>query len=268
MAELRRGLLTSLRESLAGEDVPRVAAVVKPPGGADEKVSCFTFVVLDDGMAGLCFNLLPDPQSRQDYDAADWSPLVGKGALEVAEELWNLDIVHRVIGYAACSALSQLLFRRGAPVVEETDLFALLDPQQGDHVGVVGYAPPMVRRIAKSAGQVTVLERREKKGGDNILVTAEAEELGGCNKVLVTSTTLLNDTLGDIARITAGASFRALYGPGAGILPTVFFQHGFQAVAGLQVIDPEALVERQRTGKRWGDAKRKIVVRAERPRSV
>ena len=262
MTDLRRALVASLRDGLDEETVPRLAEVVKPPGGSDEKVSCFTFVVLDDGTVGLCFNLLADQQSRRDYDATDGSLFVGRDALEVAEDLLHPSIVHRIVGYAACSALSQLLFRRGAPVVEETDLFELLDPQQGDHVGVVGYAPPMVRRIARSAGQVTVLEKREKKGGDNIHVTTGAEELGDCNKVLVTSTTLLNDSLGDIARITTGASFRALYGPGAGILPTVFFQRGFQAVAGLQVTDPALLVERQRAGKRWGDAKKKIVLKA------
>jgi uncharacterized protein (DUF4213/DUF364 family) len=128
-------------------------------------------------------------------------------------------------------------------------------------VGVVGDAPPLVKELAAAAGELVVVQRRSSPSvRENVTRTDDALALAGCDKVLVTSTTLLDDSFEEIDRITRGARFRALYGPGAGILPDAIFARGFQAVAGTLILDGAAFARRQRAGEKWGDAKRKFVV--------
>jgi len=127
-------------------------------------------------------------------------------------------------------------------------------------VGLVGYSPRLVKALAGSGARVTVLERRQVTKRDDVTVGDDPRLLASCDKVLFTSTTLLNDTFDELERITANATFRALYGPGAAILPDPFFELGFHAIAGTLITDAPTLARRQRQGERWGDAKTKFVL--------
>jgi len=262
---IRHELVESLQSRYAGRPTSRVSEVIAPPGGSGERRSSFTLVTLDSGAAGLCWNLLEDEPTRAAYDGLDLAGYAGRDALEVAAELLQPELVRRLVGYATCSALSQALFAVGEPAVEtQTDLLDLMELSPADHVGIVGDAPPLVRDLAAGAGQVTVIQRDSRRSGpDNVRITDGAAALAGCNKVLVSSSTLLDDSFEEIERVSAGAAFRALYGPGAGILPDALFARGFQAVAGTLVLDGAALARRQRGGEKWGDAKRKFVARAQ-----
>ncbi len=185
----------------------------------------------------------------------------GKNALAVARGLLSPYPVPRIIGYAVCNALSQKLAREGAISVDtETILMDLVDPRPGDHVGIVGFTPSLVRHLAGGADEVTVLERGPRTSRrPNVQVTTDPRRLAACNKVLITSTTILNGTFDEIEAITRKAVFRAIYGPGAGILPTAFFARGFHVVAGMLVLDAALLAERHAAGKRWGSAKQKCL---------
>jgi len=259
---IRHQLLESLESRYAAPPVPRVTRVVGPPGGSTERLSPFTVVVLTNGAAGLCWNLLEDDQTRLDYDRLDLASYKGRQALEVAGELLHPALAHRLVGYAACSALSQVLFAAGDPAVGTTaELTEIIAPTSDDRVGVVGHSPPLVKELAARAGRVTVLERQSRKPvADNVELPDDVTTLASCNKVVLSSTTLLDDSFEQIDRITAGAAFRALYGPGAGILPDALFDRGFHAIAGTLVLDGATLAERQRTGQKWGDAKQKFVL--------
>lgn len=264
-------LLDSLEGQLRGRAAPGVRAIHRPPGGSAEPTSPFTVVELDsEPMAmGLSYNLLEDGSARARYDALDLHALAGEGdALSLARRVLGSDPAQRVVGYAACHALSQLLLRDGAAGEglreTERDLAEVLEPGPADHVGMVGHTPRMVRRFeAAGAGTITVLERRGREPDAaeacGAAVTTAPAELAACNKVLITSTTLLNDTFDAIERATRGAALRALYGPGAGVLPHALFGRGIDAVGGMVVTNPAELVRRQLAGERWGDARRKVV---------
>jgi uncharacterized protein (DUF4213/DUF364 family) len=257
-----QAILQSLEQRFGAAPGPRITELIKPPGGAGERTSPFTVVLLDSGAAGLCWNLLDDPDQAAAYDALDPQAFCGRPALEVAAELLAAPRQRRIVGYAAVNALSQQLFLGGDPQVDtDLDLLDALAIDEPDHVGLVGYAPPVVRSLRGRAGQITVLEQRpDAKLPRDVAAASSPAGLSACDKLLVTSTTLLNDTFDTIAAATAGARARGLYGPGAGILPDALFAGGFTAVGGTLVTDAAALAERQRAGKRWGDAKRKFVL--------
>ena len=262
-ADLQRALWDSVAARFPSrEETPRLAELVKPPGGAGERVSPFTFVRLEDDTLGVSWNLLDDDAQRVAYDDLADAGFRGRPAGELAELFLAVDRPTRIIGYACLNALCQILVREGRVRTRaDVDLLDLMAPGPDDHVGLVGFSPPLVRKLSQRAGRVTVLEKEPREAKQpNVTVSPEPAALAPCTKILVTSTTLLNDSFLTIDAVTKSAEFRALYGPGAGILPDLFFARGYAALAGIRVLDPALLLERQRAGKKWGDAKEKCLL--------
>lgn len=262
MATVRAEILESLEQSYRERPVPRVAEVIAPPERAADRVSPFTVVLLEEGAAGVCYNLLEE-RDRPAYDALELAAFQGAGALELARELCAEERARRVVGYAACAALSQARFRAGEPAVDtEADLLELAAIGPADRVGLVGYAPPFAREIAERGARLVVLEREGAvPARDRLEAARSPRDLEECQVVLITSTTLLDDSFAELEALTRRARFRALYGPGAGILPDALFRRGLDALGGMLILDGRALAARQREGRPWGDAKRKMVLR-------
>jgi len=261
-APLRAALVDSIEAQCPRGTTPRVTEVFPPPGGGHEKVSAFTFVVLSDGTVGMAYNLLDGDDQRSAYDAHDWGAYLGWDALRLANELRADEPHRRIAGYAACIALSQAVYRRQLPAGLDTgqDLTELLNPGPGDRVGVVGYARGMARKLLQRGAAVTVVERRSIEPPEGVTWGADPALLEPCNKVFITSSTILNDTLDDILAHCRGAQWRALYGPGAAILPAALLARGVNALGGLVVTDGAALIRRQKAGRKWRDAKQEVVV--------
>ena len=262
MDELRHEIWHSLEAHFRDRLIPRVASVVRPPGGATERVSPFTVVLLEGGAAGACWNLLDTAEHRAAYAAMDPQGCDGQDALEVARGLLEGDRVQRIVGHAACSALSQVLLLAGDIAVDtETPLVELMHLGPTDRVGLVGHAPPLLRQIASQVAQVMVLEREGPvPAREGVVRAASPGDLASCTVLVITSTTLLDDSFAEVERVSRGARFRAVYGPGAAIVPDALFRRGIDAIAGTLFTDGPALAERQRQGQRWGDAKRKFVL--------
>jgi uncharacterized protein len=262
MSPLRQELLDSIEARYQGRALPCVAEVIPPPGGSGEEVSPFTLVMLEGGAVGPCWNLLELPEHQASYRALDARTYQGRPALEVARELLSDDRARRIVGYAACNALSQALFLAGEPAVDtRTDLLDLAGVDASDDVGLVGYTPPLLGELADRAGQVVVLEREgDMPARDGVKVARSPNDLAGCDVVLLTSTTVLDDSLLELERVTRRARFRAIYGPGAALVPDVLFRRGLDAIAGMLITDGPTLAERHRHGQLWGDTKRKFVL--------
>jgi uncharacterized protein (DUF4213/DUF364 family) len=108
-----------------------------------------------------------------------------------------------------------------------------------------------------------VLELRADLAGnhDGYRVTLDPAELQSCDKVLATSTVLLNGTLDAVLANCAKASQIALIGPGAGCLPGPLFARGVTAVGGLWVVDAPGLIAALTRGESWGRLARKFVLK-------
>ena len=149
MSGIERAIVHSLEQAFAGHAVPRLSELVIPPAGSDDRRSPFTFVILDEGSVGISWNLLEEDQERARFDGLPGDHLAGRGALEVAAGFASDDRLERILGYAACNALSHHLYRQGRLEPEfDVDLFDLAQLSPEDHLGIVGYSPPLVHRAA------------------------------------------------------------------------------------------------------------------------
>lgn len=242
--------------------LPRVKALHLPPASAaGTKDGEFCALELDDGSLGLSYVMLDDTLAK--LAGGDPGSVAGLPALELARSFQNASGARRVLGFAAINALSQCLFRRaGFAFDHDSDSLGGLNPGPADHVGMIGHFTPLIPRIVDSGARLTVAELNPDFAGEHegYRVTLDPTELDDCNKVLSTSTVLLNDTLDDVLAHCRNAQWFTMVGPNAGCLPDPLFARGVSAVGGVEVIDRDAFVAALTAGERWGPFVRKYAI--------
>jgi uncharacterized protein (DUF4213/DUF364 family) len=127
---------------------------------------------------------------------------------------------------------------------------------------MVGLFPPLLKAVLASGARLTVVELRPELAGerDGWRVTLDAHELRGCNKVLSTSTVLLNETLDGLLAHCRHAERFAMIGPGAGCLPDALYARGVTALGGTWVEDVAAARAALASGQPWGHHARKFLL--------
>lgn len=259
-------IITLLERIAAVVILPRVQALHLPPKTADgTRDGEFCAIELEDGSLGMSFVLLGDTLSA--LRAADGhAALGGMPTLALARRYADDSGAQRALGFAAVNAITRHLFDRSQfePRAAGGSLGGL-DLQVGDHLGMIGLFPPLVPQVLATGATLTVLELRTNLAGprDGWRVTLDAAELAGCNKILSTSTVLLNDTLDGILERCRHAERVALIGPGAGCLPDPLFARGVTTLGGSWITDAAAFKSALSAGKPWGTFARKFVLRAE-----
>jgi uncharacterized protein len=264
MADHAADLLALLER--AGPALPAVRALHLPMADPDSKDGEFCAIELEDGSMGLGFVRLDDSLARLSVPGLAQG-LQGQDALAVARHFRDGQGAWRTLGFAACNAIAQHLYARiGFVPPAATDSLAGLDPQRGDHIGMVGFFPPLVRQVPPTGARLTVLELRADLAGlhpSGAQVVLDPAALGSCNKILCTSTVLLNGTLDRILEACRGAHQIALIGPGASGLGQPLWDRGVTVLAGTQVSDPAGFAAALRSGAPWSPFARKFILRRE-----
>jgi len=169
----------------------------------------------------------------------------------------------RALGLATINALTRRLYDRAGFVPDDSiDSFGSLALKSGDRLGMVGHFTPLIEQARALGIPLTVLELkaelvREEAG---LVVTLDPARLAGCNKIVSTSTLLLNDTFGAVAGVWRGAEAVAIVGPSAGCPPDPLFDAGVSAVGAAWVVDAEAFLARVAAGEKWGATSRKVTI--------
>ncbi|HHW62958.1 MAG TPA: hypothetical protein GX403_03230 [Rhodocyclaceae bacterium] len=268
-------LVAELERATAGQPIPRVRALHLPsPEAAASKNGEFCALELDDGALGLSYVLLDD--TLQQLIAAGGG-VVGMDALELARAFATAcgagmragagdaavvacsaaaaaQALHRTLGFAACNALSRTVMdRMGFAPPRAADSIGGIAPQAGDHVGMVGLFSPLLKQVTAAGARLTVVELNPDYVGDyeGYRVTLDAAELEDCNKVLSTSTILLNQTVDEMLAHCRRAERIVLIGPSAGCLPDPLFARGVTVVGGSWVTDRAGFVDALRGGDSW-----------------
>lgn len=238
--------LTQLERLAQRAQLPRVKALHLPPDPAPgEPRGEFCALELADGSLGLSYVLLDDTLARlRELDPT--LGLAGLDALTLARRFVTAEGAEKTIGFAAANAITRWLFdRSGFRPDASIDSLGALDPQPGEHIGMIGLFTPLLARVRASGASLTVVELKAQLAGerDGVRVTLDADALRACDKVVATGTLVLNDTLdGMLARCTQ-ARWIALIGPSMGCLPDALFARGVTLIGGSWVLDGPAYVE-------------------------
>ena len=238
-------LYVALAERIAARlGSPRVRTLHLPQQEAGKDAE-FCALELEDGSIGFSFVKIGDvePLLRKHPDIGAFA---GMEAAVLARGYAGSDPAGKALGFAAINALSQQLFSRAnwTPSPADDSLGEIV-PKSGEQIGMIGLFRPLLGRVLASGARLTVVELKAELAGaaDGYRVTLDAAELATCEKVVSTSTLLLNDTLDNMLEHCRSARWFAMVGPGAGCLPDALFARGITLVGGNWITNGAGFVD-------------------------
>jgi hypothetical protein len=241
-----------------GFTIPRIADFFFPlfRKGGQPKDAQFMALCLEGGATGISYVLVPD-EREEAYAALQATDLIGKDPRGFALEFGHEDPVREMISLAAVNAICQHVMQETRfPVDSVSDPLGLLSVAKGDRIGMVGLFFALTKTIKKVGAELVVIEKKEAliQKYPDLPITTDPSKLATCNKVLCTSTTLLNNTLEEILSHCSPDAFVSIIGPTAGYFPDPLFARGVDVVGGRVVKDGPEFLKRLEQKKRWGDA--------------
>lgn len=217
----------------------------------------FTGVKLDTGVTGACatpLRSIPDAVCCPSSAMAMPFPgkLRGRLARDLLRETAAPSGIRRAVGVAAMNALADMCWERRAPagVVLRTgvDAYDAAEIQPGQNVVVVGAFVPFLKSLKRAHQRFTVLEMD--------LATLKPDELPyfrpageassvvpDADVVLITGTTLLNNTLENLLVLCRPQARVVLVGPTVGLVPDAFLRRGVDVLGGVRVTAPDAFLD-------------------------
>jgi len=221
-------------------------------------------MALEGGAGGLSYVLLPDG-SAGDYQALNPQAFIGTHPEKYAAAFGGSDPVQNILGLAAINVICQHVMRITdfTPGVA-ADSLGLMNIEDGDRVGMVGFFPPLLKYLRDSNAELVIVEKNQQliERYPNLHVTLDVTALNRCNKVLCTSTTLLNDTLDEVLLHCTTAEHVSVLGPTAGYFPDPLFSRGVHVLGGRMINDGMLLLQLVAERKRWGAATQKLCFQA------
>jgi len=243
-------------------NLPLIKDIVVPPHNNESKKANFSAIVLEDSTIGLIFINL-NPVVKQKFKSEDISRLKKVTLAELARFFNSKDLFEKSLGLGCINAISQYIFKEANFNLEfTTDSLGLLNIKHSDFIGMVGYFPPLVKLIEKIGSKLIIIEKKEELVQETELwsITLEPSELKKCNKVLITGTTVLNETIDDILQYCTNATQASIIGPTASFLPDPVFERGINMLGGAFVVNSDSLIRSIQENIKWGKSVEKYVI--------
>lgn len=268
-APIAQALLTQLDEiaqRFPPATVVRLHLPLQSPTGQPHDAK-FCAIELADGGFGLSYVLLGDTLHDLLRSHGRGVPLAGADPMALARRLSGGDPVERALALAAINAMTDAVWRRvGYQPPPAGNSLGDITLTAHDHLGMIGFFPPLVRRVDAAGGRLSMVEMsaemvaRQRERFPGVHITLERAALADCNLVIGTSTMLLNDTLDAMLAAAPGASRFAVIGPSAGLWPDALFERGVTLLGGTRVMDPAAFRHAMAAGESWSGATQKFAI--------
>jgi uncharacterized protein (DUF4213/DUF364 family) len=217
----------------------------------------FTGVKLSNGVAGACatpIKTIPEAVCCPTSVMAMPFPgkLRGRPALDLAKEALGDHGIRRAVGIAAMNALADTCWRRRPHPETELrlgiDAFDATEIRPGDKVVVVGAFVPFLRELKRRRQPFLVLEQdpatlkpeelpffRPAEQADSVVREADV--------LLITGTTLINDTLEAPLCLAKPSARVTMVGPTISLLPDAFLSRGADILGTVRITAPDEFLE-------------------------
>ncbi|MBV9862789.1 MAG: DUF364 domain-containing protein [Alphaproteobacteria bacterium] len=217
----------------------------------------FTGVKLSNGIAGSCatpIKTIPEAVCCPSSAMAMPFPgkLAGKKAADLAREALSDHGIRRAVGIAALNALADCCWRRRPhPEVElcpGLDAFEGTEIRAGDNVVVVGAFVPFLKELKRRRQSFLVLEQDPGTlKPDELPFFRSSEQAASvvpeADVVLITGSTLVNNTLEGLLSLARPSARVTIVGPTVGMLPDAFMARGADVLGCTRITAPDAFLD-------------------------
>jgi uncharacterized protein len=217
----------------------------------------FTGVKLSNGIAGACatpIKTIPEAVCCPSSAMAMPFPgkLRGRPALDLAKEALGENGIRRAVGIAAVNALADTGWRRRPHPETElrlgVDAFDATEIRPHDNVVVVGAFVPFLRELKRRRQPFVVLEQDPATlKADELPFFRPAEQadrvVPQADVLLITGTTLINDTLEELLALANPAARVTVVGPTVSMLPDAFLRRGANILGTVRIAAPDAFLD-------------------------
>lgn len=194
----------------------------------------YTIVEINEGSAGLAWT----PDKKQSGSCTHLRKAGGLVGMDAGELLTWLDseiFLERAIGLATFNALNSKVDR---DLLHEESI-SLLNLKNTDHVVMVGYFAPLVPKIKETGCELTIVELDAGKPGV-IPVGPGMTALSACDVAIITSTSIINNTVDGLLAALNGNRAAVMLGPSTPICPEAFADTGITQLSGAYVVDVDS----------------------------
>jgi len=190
----------------------------------------YTSVRLDNGHCGVAWTG-PDAAGccMQNSEAR---PLAGRQSQELLGMLESSSPLQRTLGLATANALAA-----GMPRPQSTaeDALELVDIQGSDHVAMVGLFGPLMPILRRTNCRLDVLELNGRPG--TLAPVDGYAALKSCSVAIITSTSIVTDTMDDLFSRLGTPRATILLGPSTFMRPEVYAGTPVTHLAGARIRD-------------------------------
>jgi uncharacterized protein len=217
----------------------------------------FTGVKLSNGTAGTSATPIKSiPEAVCCPSSALAMPFPGKlrgrRAADLAREALSGHGIRRAVGIATVNALADCGWRRrphpDIEVCHGIDAFDATDIRHGDNVVVVGAFVPFLKELKRRGQGFLVLEQDPATlKADELPFFRPAEQaaeiLPDADVVLITGSTLVNNTLESLLALARPEARVTVVGPTVGMLPDAFLARGADVLGCVRITEPDAFLD-------------------------
>jgi len=170
--------------------------------------------------------------------------------------LSSLNIFERSLGIAFLNAISQYLlwnmgYYRNFELYDGNIVEDVARLSKGERIVVVGNMVPLVKKLEEKGFKVEVLERNPRFRYKALPDCMAPRIIPEADILIVTGTSMINDTIDNLISLGRNAKIRILVGPTAAVYPSILLNQ-FTHIASLKIEDLERVREIIKLGGgRW-----------------
>ena len=194
-------------------------------------------VQLENGSTGISANIIHERKTTCTVFPKAGS-LRGATVKEILAMSEKDDLLYRALGLASINAIINI---EGCGNTE--DVFEQMTLKGTERVVMIGLIEPVVAMLKKRGCSISVFENRAV---DNALVHSPDELASACSSadiIIITATSIINNSIGTVLQSAAGARNVVLMGPSTPMSSKAFMSTPVTHLAGSQVTDPEKALE-------------------------
>ena len=197
----------------------------------------YTGVKLDDNRTGVAYTLKPTGYSGCTVFSG-LRPLSGRSAGDLLKFLVSNDPIESSLGLATANALANVKPSGALP----GDVLEALQILPTDHVGMVGFFGPLIPPLQARVKSLEIFEENESRSTDLLPASEAVKRLSECDVALITSTTIINNTIDSLLEAASGCREVVLLGSSTPLVLEAFQHTSVTFLSGITATDADGML--------------------------